>query len=154
MQKTALTTPTDTATIEPANVAKPPVKAVSNNDTKKPKRLGRRGEEIACLYLTDNGAQILERNWNCSAGEADIIVREGEDLAFVEVKTRSSLNAGFPEDAVTRQKRVRYEKIALQYLSTHAHPTSRVRFDVIAVVLTGENQAMLRHNRDAFSVGD
>ena len=123
-------------------------------ESKKAKQLGKKGEEIACYYLSDRGAQILERNWNCAEGEVDIIIREGDDLAFVEVKTRSSLYTGFPEDAVTRQKRSKYEKIALQYLACHTHPTSRVRFDVIAVVFSGEKQALLRHHRDAFSAGD
>jgi len=122
--------------------------------TDKRKQLGKRGEEIACLYLTNNGAEIIERNWSCNVGEADIIAREGEDLAFIEVKTRTSYNAGFPEDAVTRQKRIKYEKIALQYFATHSLASSRVRFDVIAVVMTGEMQALVRHHRDAFCAGE
>ena len=126
----------------------------ASKDTSKPKRLGKKGEELACLYLSNNGVQILERNWNCTAGEADIIIREGEDLAFIEVKTRSSLNGGFPEDSVTRQKRAKYEKIASQYLASHPQPNSRIRFDVIAIMILGKKQAFLRHHRDAFSVGE
>jgi len=127
---------------------------VTVKDGGKRKKLGKRGEEIACMYLTDNGADIVERNWSCHAGEADIIAWEGEDLAFIEVKTRSSYNAGFPEDAVTRQKRIKYEKIALQYLAARSLPSSRVRFDVIAVVMTGEMQALVRHHRDAYCAGE
>ena len=125
---------------------------VASRPKKDLKQLGAKGEDIACIYLSDNNIHILERNWKCRAGEADIIVREGEDLAFIEVKTRSSIATGFPEDAITPQKRNKYERIALQYLAAHQHPSSRVRFDVIAVVLTGEKQAMLRHHRDAFSI--
>ena len=149
MKKTA--TPETTPEYMPESVLE---KSSEARDTKAHKRLGRSGEEIACIYLAESNAQIIERNWSCKAGEADIIVREGDDLAFIEVKTRSSIYAGFPEDAVTRQKRAKYEKIALQYLASHSQPTSRVRFDVIAVVLTGENQALLRHHRDAFCAGD
>jgi putative endonuclease len=114
------------------------------------KELGNRGEDIACRYLADNNASILERNWKCSAGEADIIARENDDLVFIEVKTRSSIARGFPEDAVTAQKRGKYERIALHYLATHEQPSSRVRFDVIAVVLIGTQQVFLKHYRDAF----
>ena len=126
----------------------------AKRDTKRHMQLGKDGEELACTYLADNNAQIIERNWSCKAGEADIIAREGEDLAFIEVKTRSSVHAGFPEDAVTRRKRIKYEKIALLYLASHSQPTTRVRFDVIAVVMTGDNEALLCHHRDAFCMGD
>ncbi|MCL1890876.1 MAG: YraN family protein [Coriobacteriia bacterium] len=137
----------------PASRAKNAAASPARN-TKKAKEIGRKGEEVACLYLAENNIQILERNWRCGAGEADVIAREGDDLAFIEVKTRSSLNLGFPEDAITRDKRSKYERIALHYLAAHAQPSSRVRFDVIAVVLIEEAQALLRHHRDAFGVGE
>jgi putative endonuclease len=115
--------------------------------------LGRKGEDLACTLLQHNGAEILERNWRCSAGEADIIAREDDDLVFIEVKTRRNITAGFPEEAVTSQKRLRYEKIALLYLADHDLPSSRVRFDVVAVTLISENKTLIKHHRDAFSAG-
>ena len=122
--------------------------------TKKRLQLGERGEEVSCLYLEGKGMDIIERNWKCQAGEADIIVRDGEDLVFVEVKARSSEAKGFPEEAVTAEKRRRYEHIALNYLFSHDLPSARVRFDVIALVLNGEGKAFLRHHRDPFGEGE
>jgi putative endonuclease len=119
---------------------------------KKNKELGRRGEDIACIYLAENGSTVLERNWKCKAGEADIIAKDGADMVFIEVKTRSSLAAGLPEDAVTRSKRARYEGIAMHYLAANRHRSSPVRFDVISVMLMGDSQAFVRHHRDAFGV--
>jgi putative endonuclease len=116
------------------------------------KNVGKKGEDLACSLLQHNGAEVLERNWKCQAGEADIIAREDGDLVFVEVKTRRNIAAGFPEEAVTAQKRARYEKIALLYLADHDLPSSRVRFDVIAVTLISENKTLIRHHRDAFCV--
>jgi putative endonuclease len=126
----------------------------SKQSIEKRKRLGNQGEDIACTFLERSGVTILERNWRCQAGEADVIAREGDDLVFVEVKTRTSNSAGFPEDAVNREKRRRYEKIATEYLFSHNLPSARVRFDVMALLLSGDGKAFLRHHRDAYGEGD
>jgi putative endonuclease len=118
------------------------------------KQLGAQGEEIVCTFLKDNGVDIIERNWRCQSGEADVIAREGDDLVFIEVKTRSSEDSGFPEEAVTLKKRRRYEKIAMEYLFSHDLPSARVRFDVVALLLSGDGKAFLRHHRDAYGEGD
>jgi putative endonuclease len=122
--------------------------------TRQRKRLGNQGEDLACAYLKNQGAEIIERNWKCQAGEADVIVREGDDIVFVEVKTRSSDSAGFPEEAVDYKKRRRYEKIAMEYLFSHDLPAARVRFDVLALLLSNNGKAFLRHHRDAYCEGD
>jgi putative endonuclease len=122
--------------------------------TRQRKQLGATGEDIACGYLEGVGLEILERNWKCQAGEADVIALEADDLVFIEVKTRRSQRAGFPEDAVTRQKRHRYEKIAMEYLFTHNLPSMRVRFDVMALLLSSDGKAFLRYHRDAYGEGD
>jgi putative endonuclease len=122
--------------------------------TKQRKRLGSQGEDIACAFLERSGVKIIERNWRCQAGEADVIACEGGDLVFIEVKTRSSKAAGFPDEAVNREKRKRYEKIAMEYLFTHDLPSARVRFDVMALLLSGDGKTFLRHHRDAYGEGD
>ena len=76
-------------------------------------KLGKIGEEMACHYLKNNDIEIIERNWKCRNGEADIIACEDDTLVFIEVKTRSKGYPGLPEYAVTAQKRARYEKIAV-----------------------------------------
>jgi len=122
--------------------------------TNKNKQLGERGEEVACRYLEGKGARIIERNWKCRAGEADIIMRDCGDLVFVEVKVRKSDAAGLPEDAVTLKKRQRYERIALQYLFSHDLPSARVRFDVIAMAIDGKGRTFIRHHENAFGEGE
>ncbi len=120
--------------------------------TKKRKTLGKRGEDVACIYLANEGAEIVERNWHCQAGEADVIARDGEDLVFIEVKTRSSVAAGFPEEAVGHKKRRRYEQIAMEYLFSHDLPSARIRFDVLALMISEKGQIFLKHHKDAFGV--
>ena len=63
--------------------------------------LGRRGEAIAARHLEAAGLVIVERNWRCTHGEIDIVARDGGDLVFVEVKTRSSVEYGHPLEAIT-----------------------------------------------------
>jgi len=117
-------------------------------------RLGKLGEELASVYLSENGFSIIERNWKCNSGEADIIANEEDTLVFIEVKTRSEAYPGLPEFAVTAERRARYEKIAISYLTKFKRPSGRVRFDVIAVRMTGGQQCLLRHHRDAFGAGE
>ena len=122
--------------------------------TKERKELGERGEFFACTYLERQGIQVLDRNWRCKAGEADIIAIEDDDVVFLEVKTRRmNTETGLPEDAITAAKRKRYERIAESYLFHHDLPSARIRFDVIAISVSDDGKALLRHHRDAFCCG-
>lgn len=115
--------------------------------------LGARGEEAAARFLERRGYRILERNWTCFAGEADIIAVNDEALIFVEVKTRRGEACGLPSEAVTRAKRERYERIALAYVTDHFFGEAIVRFDVVSIsVLPGE-RAFVRHHVGAYSAG-
>lgn len=116
--------------------------------------VGRRGEEAVCLFLEHEGFEVLERNWRCPSGEADIIATDGEHLVFVEVKTRSSEAIGLPEEAVTREKRRRYEEIALAYLRSSTLGSMYVRFDVASVTLLDGDRGLLRYHRNAFGTGE
>ncbi len=110
--------------------------------------LGSRGEDAACRCLKAKGYEILERNWKCRFGEADIIAMDTNGtIVFVEVKTRRSLNAGMPEEAVSKAKRRRYENIALEYMSkADWEDGTPVRFDAIGICVKDNDRAMLRHH--------
>ena len=114
--------------------------------------LGRRDEDAAARFLDRRGYEIVDRNWKCFAGEADIVARDGDSLVFVEVKTRSNCDKGFPSEAVTKSKRERYEKIALAYIQDHEVADIAVRFDVVAIVVVSSDRALIRHHINAFSV--
>lgn len=122
------------------------------------RRLGTRGERAAAVYLEHAGFEILERNWTCPYGEADLIAREDDDIVFVEVKTRNGIDKGLPEDSVGPRKRSRYEKIAACYLGEHDFTDCYVRFDVIGILVVDgshdKGRALLRHHRNAFAQGD
>ena len=115
-----------------------------------PHELGKRGEEAAACFLERREYEILDRNWKCIAGEADIVALRDDTLCFIEVKTRKDAQKGFPSEAVDTRKRSRYERIAACYLKDHDYADVRVRFDIIAILVLGEDRAFLRHHLNAF----
>ena len=116
------------------------------------KKLGHKGEEAAARYLMLKDYEIVEMNGTCVAGEADIIAWGEECLVFCEVKTRSSIDKGFPSESVTKKKRQKYEKIAAWYLQDHDWLDVRIRFDVIDILVVGPDRAMIKHIVNAFGV--
>ncbi len=119
---------------------------------KRNKKLGHKGEAAAVRYLRRRGYDILERQFTCNAGEADIIARIDDCLCFIEVKTRTGTAKGFPEEAVDARKRGRYERIAAYYLKDHAEEELRVRFDVMSIIVLSESHAFLRFHKNAYGV--
>lgn len=111
--------------------------------------LGRRGEEAAAEFLHRHGYDVVERNWTCKAGEADIIARDGDTLVFVEVKTRRSASCGFPGEAVDEAKRERYQRIALAYQAERRLEELSMRFDVVSIMVS-DRRAVIRHHINAF----
>ena len=102
---------------------------------------GRRGEEIACAYLTGQGFCILHRNLHIGHLETDIICENEDHLVFAEVKTRRSTGAktryGTARDAVDAKKKARLLECAREYL--REHPTEkRPRIDLLEVYLSRE----------------
>lgn len=101
---------------------------------------GRLGEDAAAEFLKSKRYKILKCNYKNKMGEIDIIARKGEDLIFVEVKTRSSEKFGTPAEAVTYYKKQRIVNAAKWYIMEN--PTSlNIRFDIIEVfgIFTGDS---------------
>lgn len=99
------------------------------------KKLGNKGEDLACHYLKTHGYAILLRNYRKKCGEIDIIARENCDLVFIEVKTRSSLEWDSPTAAVTIHKQKQIIKTAQHYLSENDLFDNSIRFDVLGITL-------------------
>ncbi|MEY2670863.1 MAG: hypothetical protein RLZZ577_1179 [Bacteroidota bacterium] len=110
--------------------------------------LGKLGEELAAEYLQKNGYAILETNWVFQKAEIDILAQKNNTLAVVEVKTRSSIEFGLPQDFV------KPKKIQLLVKAVHAYVTENdldldVRFDIIAISKKGQ-EFVIEHLTDAF----
>jgi putative endonuclease len=115
--------------------------------------LGQRGERLAERALVGRGYEILDRNWRCAAGEIDLIARDGDELVFVEVKTRRSTTYGHPFEAITAAKLARLRRLVAAWLAAggSAHlRAGRVRIDAIAVLAPADAPASLEHLEGIF----
>lgn len=115
--------------------------------------LGAEGERAAKAYLKTQGFRILHENYSTSLGEIDLIAQEGDVVAFVEVKTRTSGEFGPPQASVTRQKQRQIVKVAELFLQRHRLSGAACRFDVVAVTFAGgrAGHPEVLLIRDAFS---
>ena len=104
------------------------------NDTKFTYRqiLGAWGENEAVHFLENNGLIIIDRNYRTREGEIDIVAEDGSTLVFVEVKTRSNLSSGFPEEAVTPIKMTHLCIAAEKYILKH-DKYNDWRIDIVAI---------------------
>lgn len=112
--------------------------------------LGKRGEDIAVAHLVRGGFRILDRNWRCARGEIDIVAREGADLVFVEVKTRSSMAYGHPLESITLTKLARLRGLALAWCQAHPEITGQLRIDAVAVVAPAHAPFRIEHVAGVF----
>lgn len=110
--------------------------------------LGKLGEEMAVEFLEKNGYKILETNWTFQKAEIDIIAQKENTLAIVEVKTRSSIDFGLPQDFVKPKKIQLLVKAVDAYVNEN-NLDIEVRFDIIAIHKEGKSFAM-EHLIDAF----
>ena len=79
-------------------------------------QLGRWGEAQAVRHLESLGCRVVASNWRCTAGEVDIVVLDGDCLAFVEVRTRRGQAYGTPEESITPRKLARMAAVAETYV--------------------------------------
>jgi putative endonuclease len=102
--------------------------------------LGDRGELIAERFLAARGYTVLARKYRCPAGEIDLVCRDGDTLAFVEVKTRRGTAFGAPEEAVTAAKLAHIAQTGEHYLAAHDAADQLWRIDVVAIELDGRGR--------------
>ncbi|WP_210462169.1 YraN family protein [Rufibacter roseolus] len=110
--------------------------------------LGKLGEQAAEAHLTTLGYQVVERNYRYKRAEVDLILVKEKTLVLVEVKTRSTHQYGFPEEAVSSRKEAMLQLAADYYIEQHQWPHD-VRFDVVSI-LWRQGQPEILHIEDAF----
>ncbi|PZE28949.1 YraN family protein [Curtobacterium sp. MCBD17_034] len=117
---------------------------VTQDDGGHNRRTGAAGEDIAARWFEERGARVLDRNWRGPSGELDLVVRHGQTVAVVEVKTRTVTTAGHPFEAITRRKRTRLRRLAAEWCATHPRVAraSAVRVDAVAVLMVGDHVAV------------
>jgi putative endonuclease len=110
--------------------------------------LGKLGEGLAVEFLQKNGYAILETNWTFQKAEIDIIAQKNTVLAIVEVKTRSSVDFGLPQDFVKPKKIQLLVRAVNEYVVSNDLDVE-TRFDIIAICKDGEDYK-IEHIEDAF----
>ncbi len=95
--------------------------------------MGNTGEKRAADFLQSQGLSVIECQYKKPFGEIDLICQDGEEVVFVEVKTRSSSVFGYPEDSVTPQKIGHILRVAQSYLLEKKRTESPWRIDVVAI---------------------
>ena len=110
--------------------------------------LGKLGEELAVDFLQKNGYEILETNWVFQKAEIDIIAQKDNMLVAVEVKTRSSIDFGLPQDFVKPKKIQLLVKAINEYVVSNDLDVE-VQFDIIAINKE-EKDFNIEHIKNAF----
>lgn len=110
--------------------------------------LGKHGEELARLFLIENGYVILQQNWRCLKAEVDFIAMHDKELVIIEVKTRATDFFGAPDDAVGKHKQKMLTNAADFYIQQQ-NLHCEVRFDIISITFV-RNHPRINHVKDAF----
>ncbi|BBH64343.1 UPF0102 protein [Actinoplanes sp. OR16] len=112
--------------------------------------VGAYGERLAARHLQESGLVLLDRNWRCPEGEVDLILRDGDDVVFCEVKTRRTATFGPPAAAVGRRKVRKLRQLAGRWLAETGIRPREIRFDVVEVLPQPRGATRLVHIKAAF----
>lgn len=112
--------------------------------------LGARGEQLAAEYLQKKGYTIIEKNFTVhKIGEIDLIVEKDDEIVFIEVKTRTGDQYGYPEEAVDYWKAKKISRTARHFLHARHMDDRYVRFDIISVTIHEKDKKNdIRHNEN------
>ena len=111
---------------------------------------GRRAESLAARYLERHGLRVVERNYRCAVGEIDLVCHDGDQIVFVEVRSRRSTRYGYPEESISATKRKRLIRLAQWYLRARGEQRCRARFDIVALLWDRSDNAEIRWIINAF----
>lgn len=112
--------------------------------------LGNWGETKAATFMEQKGFEIVQRNYRDRHAEIDLIVQKDKMLIFVEVKTRTNVSFGFPEEFVNAAKAKSVMKAAENYIFDFDWHFD-VRFDIVSILVFTNGKIEIRHIEDAFS---
>ncbi len=99
-----------------------------NIDTKV---VGRAGEELAKQYFEKLGWQIIATNYHLPFGEIDILAKDHQTIVIVEVKAKTNLHYGLPQEEVNAHKQAKLRKLA--HRISQDYPDQPIRIDVLAI---------------------
>ena len=113
---------------------------------------GRRGEDLAAVFLLERGYRIIARNWRRKTGEIDIIAVRGKMLVFCEVKCRRGYAYGSGAEAVGRKKQLHIIYTAMLYMQKTGQSENLCRFDIVEVYMPDSDHPVINHIMNAFGL--
>lgn len=121
----------------------------------KNKTLAQKGHEAAVKFLQSREYEILDENLKFEDGTIDIVAKDDGNIVFVQVSVRDSSSKGLPSEAMSNSKRMRLERMAIEYLKDNAADfRGGIRFDTIGIVVVGDDRAFIRHHINAMTLGE
>ena len=114
-----------------------------------PRRTGQNWEETALRFLIEKGYSLIQKNYKRAGGEIDLILQDGDEFVFCEVKARSDTSFGKPEEFVERTKQQKLILTAQKYMAEKAIFQTG-RFDVVAIEFDADGGYKIRHHANAF----
>lgn len=107
---------------------------------RKAKETGYYGEALAAEELKKSGYSLVKKNFTVRGGEIDLIMEKGEELVFVEVKTRRNEEYGSPLESITPQKQRRIMRAAKIFLCQSQYAERDIRFFAAEIILDAEDK--------------
>lgn len=120
---------------------------MSSTTTPHNQALGTKGEAIAERYLITRGFRLLAKNWRCRYGELDLVMRDGEEIVAVEVKTRNGTGYGSPFEAITVSKAARLRRLLLEWARENDQRARKLRVDAVGITMRGGSDPRIDHLR-------
>ena len=112
------------------------------------KTLGDTAEQLAAIYLQQQGLTLITSNYRCKFGEIDLVMRDAKTLVFVEVRLRTNSKFGGAGGSITPAKQRKLAMAAEHYLQNHGQ--ANCRFD--AILMEATDTSKLEWIRNAFEV--
>lgn len=98
------------------------------------KKLGDLAEQRACEFLQAQGLELMTQNYRAACGEIDLIMRAGDEIVFVEVRSRAKKDYGTPIESINKNKQIKMIKTSLIFLQQRNWLDKvSCRFDVIGI---------------------
>jgi putative endonuclease len=118
--------------------------------TRARRELGQAGERLAEKFLRRLGYRRLARNYVTPVGEIDLIMRDGDTVVFVEIKTRRSAALADPVEQLRPAQQRHLLKATEWFLARSRHGDAPCRYDVVGITLREGEEPVIEHVVDAF----
>lgn len=117
------------------------------------KNLGEKAEQQALLFLQKQGLRLIVQNYTCYSGEIDLIMNDGIDIVFIEVRSRSRTDYGLASETITLSKQRKIIHTATHFLQKRECLYKvNSRFDIVAIQFVA-NKWQLEWIKNAFLAG-